>query len=289
MADQSLTCARLRLRRFRRRHGHLRNAGRRPHGHGARPSPTTSSSTTTRSCWPPATSRPPEDAGRRCTHSAQTPDRRLQAGPWPCRARPEERQCAGAVVELPARHSRSATMIDAKRQLHHRHAGGGLGRRDLQEVQLRDVSPPGSIGFNWNECQTTFMQGRAAMWVDGIGFARAAWRTAPAPASPARSGTRSCRAARAQGHHCAHLRRRLRHPGGLARRRDRPGSSSSGRLSKPMQLRDARRRRAACRPRLSPYPQRGGDRPQPLPARVLPYTGKPARRSPAPACRRSCR
>ena len=26
------------------------------------------------------------------------------------------------------------------------------------------------IGFNWNECQTTFMQGRAAMWWDGIGF-----------------------------------------------------------------------------------------------------------------------
>ncbi|HEX8211163.1 MAG TPA: extracellular solute-binding protein, partial [Longimicrobium sp.] len=36
---------------------------------------------------------------------------------------------------------------------------------------LRDASPPGSIGFNWNECQTTFMQGRAGMWVDGIGFA----------------------------------------------------------------------------------------------------------------------
>jgi multiple sugar transport system substrate-binding protein len=36
---------------------------------------------------------------------------------------------------------------------------------------LTDVSPPGSIGFNWNECQTTFMQGRAAMWIDGIGFA----------------------------------------------------------------------------------------------------------------------
>jgi multiple sugar transport system substrate-binding protein len=36
---------------------------------------------------------------------------------------------------------------------------------------LRDASPPGSIGFNWNECQTTFMQGRAAMWIDGIGFA----------------------------------------------------------------------------------------------------------------------
>lgn len=35
----------------------------------------------------------------------------------------------------------------------------------------REFAPPGTIGFNWNECQTTFMQGRAAMWLDGIGFA----------------------------------------------------------------------------------------------------------------------
>ena len=35
---------------------------------------------------------------------------------------------------------------------------------------MRDCGPPGNIGFNWNECQTTFMQGRAAMWWDGIGF-----------------------------------------------------------------------------------------------------------------------
>jgi multiple sugar transport system substrate-binding protein len=35
----------------------------------------------------------------------------------------------------------------------------------------KDFAPPGTIGFNWNECQTTFMQGRAAMWLDGIGFA----------------------------------------------------------------------------------------------------------------------
>ncbi len=35
----------------------------------------------------------------------------------------------------------------------------------------KDYAPPGTIGFNWNECQTTFMQGRAAMWLDGIGFA----------------------------------------------------------------------------------------------------------------------
>jgi multiple sugar transport system substrate-binding protein len=35
----------------------------------------------------------------------------------------------------------------------------------------REYAPPGTIGFNWNECQTTFAQGRAAMWLDGIGFA----------------------------------------------------------------------------------------------------------------------
>lgn len=35
---------------------------------------------------------------------------------------------------------------------------------------MRECGPPGNIGFNWNECQTTFMQGRAAMWWDAIGF-----------------------------------------------------------------------------------------------------------------------
>jgi multiple sugar transport system substrate-binding protein len=35
---------------------------------------------------------------------------------------------------------------------------------------MRECGPPGNIGFNWNECQTTFMQGRGAMWWDGIGF-----------------------------------------------------------------------------------------------------------------------
>jgi multiple sugar transport system substrate-binding protein len=35
---------------------------------------------------------------------------------------------------------------------------------------MRECGPTGNIGFNWNECQTTFMQGRAAMWWDGIGF-----------------------------------------------------------------------------------------------------------------------
>ena len=42
---------------------------------------------------------------------------------------------------------------------------------ELYKRMNREFSPPGTIGFNWNECQTTFSQGRAAMWLDGIGFA----------------------------------------------------------------------------------------------------------------------
>ncbi|MCP8937848.1 substrate-binding domain-containing protein [Alsobacter sp. SYSU M60028] len=42
---------------------------------------------------------------------------------------------------------------------------------ELYRKLNKDYAPPGTIGFNWNECQTSFMQGRAAMWLDGIGFA----------------------------------------------------------------------------------------------------------------------
>ena len=42
---------------------------------------------------------------------------------------------------------------------------------DLYRRLNRDVAPPGTVGFNWNECQTSFATGRAAMWLDGIGFA----------------------------------------------------------------------------------------------------------------------
>ncbi|MCQ4162466.1 extracellular solute-binding protein [Roseomonas sp. GC11] len=42
---------------------------------------------------------------------------------------------------------------------------------EMYQKIMRDCSPPGSVGFNWNECQTTFMQGRAAFWIDGVGFA----------------------------------------------------------------------------------------------------------------------
>jgi multiple sugar transport system substrate-binding protein len=35
---------------------------------------------------------------------------------------------------------------------------------------MREYGPQGVVGFNWNESQTTFSQGRAAMWLDGVGF-----------------------------------------------------------------------------------------------------------------------
>jgi multiple sugar transport system substrate-binding protein len=35
---------------------------------------------------------------------------------------------------------------------------------------MKECAPPGVVGFNWNESQTTFSQGRAAMWWDAIGF-----------------------------------------------------------------------------------------------------------------------
>lgn len=40
----------------------------------------------------------------------------------------------------------------------------------LYQKLMQETAPPGSIGFNWYECQTTFSQGRAAMWLDGVGF-----------------------------------------------------------------------------------------------------------------------
>jgi multiple sugar transport system substrate-binding protein len=61
-------------------------------------------------------------------------------------------------------------MIDANRQLI-TDTPDAVWAGETYRKFIRDLSPPGSIGFNWNECQTTFMQGRAAMWVDGIGFA----------------------------------------------------------------------------------------------------------------------
>jgi multiple sugar transport system substrate-binding protein len=41
---------------------------------------------------------------------------------------------------------------------------------EMYKSLLRDTAPPGVVGFNWNECQTSFMQGQVGMWMDGVGF-----------------------------------------------------------------------------------------------------------------------
>jgi len=41
---------------------------------------------------------------------------------------------------------------------------------ELYKSILRECAPPGVVGFNWNECQTSFMQGKVGMWMDGVGF-----------------------------------------------------------------------------------------------------------------------
>jgi len=48
---------------------------------------------------------------------------------------------------------------------------GAIAAAALYKELNSKYAPPGVVGFNWNECQTTFAQGRAAMWIDGIGFA----------------------------------------------------------------------------------------------------------------------
>jgi len=41
---------------------------------------------------------------------------------------------------------------------------------EIYKSLLRECAPPGVVGFNWNECQTSFMQGKVGMWMDGVGF-----------------------------------------------------------------------------------------------------------------------
>ena len=41
----------------------------------------------------------------------------------------------------------------------------------LYQRLMSKSAPPGVAGFNWAECQSAFLQGRVAMWFDGVGFA----------------------------------------------------------------------------------------------------------------------
>jgi multiple sugar transport system substrate-binding protein len=42
----------------------------------------------------------------------------------------------------------------------------------MYQTLLAKYGPQGVAGFNWNESQSLFAQGKAAMWLDGIGFAQ---------------------------------------------------------------------------------------------------------------------
>jgi multiple sugar transport system substrate-binding protein len=42
----------------------------------------------------------------------------------------------------------------------------------MYQTLLAKSGPQGVAGFNWNESQSLFMQGKAAMWIDGIGFSQ---------------------------------------------------------------------------------------------------------------------
>ena len=46
-----------------------------------------------------------------------------------------------------------------------------VGAATLYKTLNVECGPAGVSGFNWMEAQASFMQGRAAMWLDGIGFA----------------------------------------------------------------------------------------------------------------------
>jgi multiple sugar transport system substrate-binding protein len=48
---------------------------------------------------------------------------------------------------------------------------GSVAAAEYYKKLNREFSPPGTVGFNWNEAQTSFSQGKIGMWIDGIGFA----------------------------------------------------------------------------------------------------------------------
>ena len=60
---------------------------------------------------------------------------------------------------------------------------------ELYKKLLVETAPPGTVGFNWMESQTSFSQGKIGMWIDGIGFSAplidpTKSRISPVPAGP---------------------------------------------------------------------------------------------------------
>ena len=93
---------------------------------------------------------------------------------------------------------------------------------------LTKTAPPGVAGFNWKESMALFTQGRAAMWLDGIGLA-------PPLEDPNASRVvgkvgYGVMPAGPKGQYSADLRRRHRHYRRRARRRKPPISTANGRF-----------------------------------------------------------
>ncbi len=60
--------------------------------------------------------------------------------------------------------------IDSQLKLH-TSGPEAIAAAKFYQTLLKDYGPPGVSGFNWNESQSLFALGQAAMWMDGVGFA----------------------------------------------------------------------------------------------------------------------
>jgi multiple sugar transport system substrate-binding protein len=63
------------------------------------------------------------------------------------------------------------TFVDAKGKLA-TDSQAAIDAARMYQTLLGKYGPQGVAGFNWNEAQSLFLQGKAAMWLDGIGFAQ---------------------------------------------------------------------------------------------------------------------
>ncbi len=63
------------------------------------------------------------------------------------------------------------TFVDAKGKLA-TDSQAAIEAAKMYQTLLAKYGPQGVAGFNWNEAQSLFLQGKAAMWLDGIGFAQ---------------------------------------------------------------------------------------------------------------------